>query len=189
MSEHPDVAYLKKDEIGRAAWWLTHAGLVISKGLASLYETRPKNPVDFLGKWLLSYAKEQKLYKDEKAHKLLVKELRKKHEDHLDKEEQERKKEAKKQDKKEEEVQDFYKKLDRSDDFYDLLQEFTEFLQLNTSTPAPPPTSHLTADATGVYIAEMEQQKKEIDDAADENAHLNPEGAKLLRYRFVSKGH
>lgn len=35
----------------------------------------------------------------------------------------------------------------------------------------------------------MEQQKKEIDDAADENAHLNPEGAKLLRYRFVSKGH
>ena len=98
--------------------------------------------MDFLGKWLLSYAKEQKLYKDEKAHKLLVKELRKKHEDHLDKEEKERKKEAKKQDKKEEEVQDFYKKLDRSDDFYDLLQEFTEFLQLNTSTPAPP--SHLS---------------------------------------------
>ena len=160
------------------------------EGPGSLYETRPKNPVDFLGsEWLLSYAKEQKLYKDEKAHKLLVKELRKKHEDHLDKEEKERKKEAKKQDKKEEEVQDFYKKLDRSDDFYDLLQEFTEFLQLNTSTPAPPPTSHLTADATGVYIAEMEQQKKEIDDAADENAHLNPEGAKLLRYRFVSKGH
>ena len=112
------------------------------EGPGSLYETRPKNPVDFLGsEWLLSYAKEQKLYKDEKAHKLLVKELRKKHEDHLDKEEQERKKEAKKQDKKEEEVQDFYKKLDRSDDFYDLLQEFTEFLQLNTSTPARPPES------------------------------------------------
>ncbi len=44
--DHPDAAYIKRDDIG----------LVIAKGMAVLYETRPKNPVDFLGKWLLNVA-------------------------------------------------------------------------------------------------------------------------------------
>lgn len=32
-------------------------GLVIAKGLSSVYEARPKNPVDYLGKWLLNHSK------------------------------------------------------------------------------------------------------------------------------------
>jgi len=42
----PDAEYLKSDELG----------MVISKGLAVLYRTNPKNPVDFLAKWLLNHA-------------------------------------------------------------------------------------------------------------------------------------
>lgn len=44
--EHPDATYIKRDDIG----------VVIAKGLAVMYKTQPKNPVDFLAKWLLNYA-------------------------------------------------------------------------------------------------------------------------------------
>lgn len=40
----PDAEYLKSDEIG----------LVIAKGMAALYKANPKNPVDYLAKWLLN---------------------------------------------------------------------------------------------------------------------------------------
>ena len=42
----PAAEYLKSDDIG----------LVIAKGMAVLYKTNPKNPTDFLAKWLLNYA-------------------------------------------------------------------------------------------------------------------------------------
>ena len=46
----PAADYLKSDELG----------LVIAKGMAVMYKTNPKNPVDFLAKWLLNYAQVQK---------------------------------------------------------------------------------------------------------------------------------
>ncbi len=55
-----ELNYLESDDIGG----------VISKGLAVLYLEKPKFPVDFLAKWLLNYARNQKLKnefeKDEK---------------------------------------------------------------------------------------------------------------------------
>jgi len=48
--EHPDAAYIKRDDLG----------LVIAKGMAVMYKTQPKNPVDFLAKWLLNYAHVEK---------------------------------------------------------------------------------------------------------------------------------
>ena len=47
---HPDADYLMSDEIG----------LVIAKGMQVLYKTNPKNPVDFLAKWLLNVSQVQK---------------------------------------------------------------------------------------------------------------------------------
>ena len=41
-----DAEYLKSDELG----------LVIAKGMAVMYKENPKNPVDFLAKWLLNYS-------------------------------------------------------------------------------------------------------------------------------------
>lgn len=41
-----EASYLKSDEIG----------LVIAKGMATLYREKPQNPVDYLGKWLLNVA-------------------------------------------------------------------------------------------------------------------------------------
>ena len=42
-----DSEYLKSNDLG----------LVISKGMAVMYKTQPKNPVDFLARWLLNEAK------------------------------------------------------------------------------------------------------------------------------------
>lgn len=44
--DHPDASYIKREDIG----------VVVAKGLAVMYKTQPKNPVDFLAKWLLNYA-------------------------------------------------------------------------------------------------------------------------------------
>lgn len=52
--EHPDITYLKQDEIG----------LVLSKGLAETFKVHPKNPVEFFGKWLLNHSKTQKRAKE-----------------------------------------------------------------------------------------------------------------------------
>lgn len=48
--DHPDAQYLKREDIGA----------VVAKGLAVMYKTQPKNPVDFLAKWLLNYAQVEK---------------------------------------------------------------------------------------------------------------------------------
>jgi hypothetical protein len=45
-NDHPDAAYLKGEDIG----------VVIAKGMAVMYKSKPKNPVDLLAKWLLNYA-------------------------------------------------------------------------------------------------------------------------------------
>ena len=45
-----DAEYLKSPELGG----------VIAKGMAVLYKTEPKNPVDFLAKWLLNYSQVEK---------------------------------------------------------------------------------------------------------------------------------
>lgn len=49
MSDHPNIAYLKSDTIGK----------VLATGLAETYRVKPKFPVDFFAKWLLNYSKEQ----------------------------------------------------------------------------------------------------------------------------------
>jgi hypothetical protein len=48
--EHPDADYLKREDIGS----------VIAKGLAATFKTQPKNPVDFLAKWLLNHTAVEK---------------------------------------------------------------------------------------------------------------------------------
>lgn len=67
VSEHPDAAYLKQDDLG----------LVIAKGMAVMYKTQPPNPVDFLAKWLLNYATVQKnAVAQQEELKIQVRELR-----------------------------------------------------------------------------------------------------------------
>jgi hypothetical protein len=63
--EHPDAAYIKREDLGG----------VISKGMAVLYNTKPKNPVDFLAKWLLNYSHVEKVAVSFGEHEETVREL------------------------------------------------------------------------------------------------------------------
>jgi hypothetical protein len=62
MSNCPDADYLMSDEIG----------LVIAKGMQVLYKTNPKNPVDFLAKWLLNTSQVQRAAQAQKDEQLAV---------------------------------------------------------------------------------------------------------------------
>jgi len=48
--EHPDITYLKQDEIG----------LVLAKALNETYQRQPSNPIEFFAKWLLNHSKTTK---------------------------------------------------------------------------------------------------------------------------------
>jgi hypothetical protein len=54
--EHKDVTYMKQDQIG----------LVLSKALATTYEEKPTNPVEFFAKLLLNHSKTQRMALGEK---------------------------------------------------------------------------------------------------------------------------
>ena len=68
--DHPDATYIKRDDIG----------LVIAKGMAVMYKAKPKNPVDYLAKWLLNYAAVEKEASKGIDRKEKVKELLDRHE-------------------------------------------------------------------------------------------------------------
>ena len=77
----PDAEYLKSDELG----------LVIAKGMAVMYRTNPKNPVDFLAKWLLNHSQVQRAAESQKKNEKEVNRSKKKHNNKLAKiEEQEK---------------------------------------------------------------------------------------------------
>ncbi len=59
-----DAEYLKGQDLG----------VVIAKGMAVMYKQNPKNPVDFLAKWLLNYSQVEKT-QDDRAEALAVVEL------------------------------------------------------------------------------------------------------------------
>lgn len=51
---HKDTYYIMQDDIGK----------VICKGLASVAKIHPKNPVDYLAKWLLAYHSQTHVQKE-----------------------------------------------------------------------------------------------------------------------------
>lgn len=49
-NQHTDITYLQHDDIGG----------VIAKALASTYETRPKNPIEYFARYLINHKKTEK---------------------------------------------------------------------------------------------------------------------------------
>ena len=70
MSRQTEAEYLKSDELG----------LVIAKGMAVMYKENPKNPVDFLAKWLLNYAQVEKAAMAKQEQSLEIEKNKKAHE-------------------------------------------------------------------------------------------------------------
>ena len=70
----------------------------------------------------------------------------------------------------------FLRRLARSQDLEDNLQELTEFIQGETK-------------ATGVYIGKLVFPAKPIDEEADDKAHYDEEAPKVIKIITASKGH
>lgn len=54
---HPDVRYVEQEEIGK----------VICEGLAAIVKAQPKNPVEYLARWLLAYEERDKVQQEVRA--------------------------------------------------------------------------------------------------------------------------
>ena len=73
MSRQTEADYLKSDDLG----------LVIAKGMAVMYKENPKNPVDFLAKWLLNYSQVEKAALSKQEQSMEVQKNQKAHQDAL----------------------------------------------------------------------------------------------------------
>ena len=113
-----DAEYLKSPELGG----------VIAKGMAVMYKTNPKNPVDFLAKWLMNYAQVERAVEHRAEQLAIVEQQMKQHADKrsmLNTEQAERKK---MDDKNKEEKEAFLKKISNAHDLSDHLQDLVDHL-------------------------------------------------------------
>jgi len=95
--------------------------------------------------------------------------LREKHKIYLEEKAAEERIEEEKKEVEEKRVKEFNKKLAETDDMTKILNEFCEFLKGKVN-------------ATGVYIAIVEQRKKPITDESDDKGHIDPSEPMVMRY-------
>ncbi|KAL4455834.1 hypothetical protein ABPG74_003244 [Tetrahymena malaccensis] len=156
-----DIQYLKQDNIGK----------VLAKGLAVLYQEKPKFPVDYLAKWLLNYSvsvnNENRLDDSLKEKENLKKEY-KEELDRIQKENQINE-ETKLLD---EQIDKNFQQKIVNEEYHDVLlsHEFPNFLEERKGL-------------TGVYIGVKDFQVKKInEDDEDEKAHLDQDKDKVINY-------
>ena len=164
-SDHPSVAYIKQEEIGA----------VLSRALADLYNTKPKNQLHFLGNWLLNHAasmreKQAELQREE--NKELLKEKYSKSIQERRELEEEKILELEKNREKEEE---FKGRIRNTLDVDDFLDELVQYLKNETHSAA-------------VYIGKLEKVKKPITLLDHERAHIDEDAPMVIRYISASKG-
>ena len=71
---------------------------------------------------------------------------------------------------------EFFNAIENSSDLNKNLQGLVEFLENTTG-------------ATGVYIGKLVHQKKEIEEDAADNAHIDEEAPKVIQYTHATKSH
>ena len=161
-----DAEYLKSSDLGG----------VIAKGMAVMYQTDPKNPVDFLAKWLLNYSQVQRADEDRQDALALVEQNMKQHEDAralLTSEQSERKKVEKAVD---DDKQSFLDKIAAAHDLSDNLQDLTDHIKKYTN-------------ASAVYVGKLVSPKKSITDDDDDTAHVDDSGEKIIHFSHANSEH
>ena len=163
--DHSSVAYLKQDDIG----------IVLSKALAELYVTKPKNQLHFLGNWLLNHSAAMRKKQEELRKEELKETLKEKHakelQDHSFLEEK-KLLEIEHKRKKEEEFKD---RIRSTLDVDDQLEELINYLKEETLSAAG-------------YIGKLEKVKKPITLLDSDKAHIDEEAPSVIRYITASKG-
>jgi len=98
------------------------------------------------------------------------------HSAELKKEEELKEQERKVAEEKEAKNAAFWENLSKSEDPYDNLGEFAQYIQNNMGS-------------TGVYIGQLEPPLKKIADDADEDAHLDRDKPEIIKFKFANDDH
>ena len=141
--------------------YLEQTGLndIVNKGLVELYRVQPENPVTFLASFLINEDNAKKIIESIKNAKKTKVTL------------------EQKQKEKEQEKEKLREEIKSCEDFEDKLNDICEKLKN-------------IIGATGVYISSYEYKRKQIENITDdENAHIDPDNIKVLRYIHWNEDH
>ena len=159
--------------------YLEQTGLndIVNKGLVELYRVQPENPVTFLASFLINEDNAKKIIesiKNAKKTKVTLEQKQKEKEEFNQKMLEESRK---KEEEKEHEKEKLREEIKSCEDFEDKLNDICEKLKNITG-------------ATGVYISSYEYKRKQIENITDdENAHIDPDNIKVLRYIHWNEDH
>ena len=127
--EHLDVTFYKREDIS----------LILSKGLAVTVREKPRNPIEYFSNWLLEYNNVQIKAKDAKNKAKELNKLKEEHSKVLDKEAKAAEEAQNIADQKAAANAQFWTDLEKSEDPYDNLEAFAQYI-------------HNNIGSTGVYI-------------------------------------
>ena len=159
--------------------YLEQTGLndIVNKGLVELYRVQPENPVTFLASFLINEDNAKKIIesiKNAKKTKVTLEQKQKEKEEFNQKMLEESRK---KEEEKEQEKEKLREEIKSCEDFEDKLNDICEKLKN-------------IIGATGVYISSYEYKRKQIENITDdENAHIDPDNIKVLRYIHWNEDH
>jgi len=159
--------------------YLEETGLndIVNKGLVELYRVQPENPITFLASFLINENNAKKIIEsieNSKTIKVSLEQKQKEEEEYKQKMIEEMKK---KEEEKEQEKEKLRETIKSCTDFEDKLNEICEQLKN-------------IIGATGVYVSSYEYKRKAIENITDdENAHIDPDNIKVLRYVHWNEDH
>ena len=159
--------------------YLEETGLndIVNKGLVELYRVQPENPITFLASFLINEDNAKKIIesiKNAKEKKVTLEQKQRENEEYKQKMLEEAKK---KEEEKEQEKEKLREDIKSCEDFEDKLNDICEKLKN-------------IIGATGVYISSYDYKRKPIENITDdENAHIDPDNIKVLRYIHWNEDH
>jgi len=161
-----DAEYLKSPELGG----------VIAKGMAVMYKTNPKNPVDFLAKWLMNYAQVERAAENRAEQLAIVEQQMKQHSNKRSMLNTEQAGRKKMEDDIRNEKEAFLKKISSAHDLSDHLQDLVDHLKKYSN-------------ASAVYIGKLVSRKKPIKENDNDEAHIDDKGEKIIHFSHADGEH
>ena len=159
--------------------YLEQTGLndIVNKGLVELYRVQPENPITFLASFLINEDNAKKII--ESIHNAKEKKINLEKKEKEDNEYKQKMMDELKQkeEEKEKEKEKLREEIRTCEDFEIKLNDICEQLKNITG-------------ATGVYISSYDYKRKPIEKITDdENAHIDPDNIKVLRYIHWNEDH
>ena len=161
-----DAEYLKSRDLGS----------VIAKGMAVMYEEEPKNPVDFLAKWLLNYSQVERVAENREEELTEVKGHIGAHAQRMGARALEAKKVKKAADAITDEKTAFRKRTADAVDLCDNLQDLTDHLKKFTN-------------ASATYVGKLVSPKKPIDEGDNDSSHIDNQSDQVIHFTNANEEH